>query len=1093
MTKFNFNKWNTITGWFAFAIALVTYTLTVEPTMSFWDCGEYIATAAKLEVGHPPGAPLYQMIGAFFAMFAMDDKHIALMVNMMSVFSSAFTILFLFWSSSMILRKLISRVSATELTKSNEIVILGSSFIGALAYTFSDSFWFNAVEAEVYAMASLFIALLFWLGLRWEQDMDAPRGNRWLLLISLVVGLSFGVHFMALLTIPAIGFLYFFKHYKEVSLKNFLIANIVVVAVLLFIFKLLLPLTMAFFGKTEVFMVNDLGLPFDSGTLFVALLLIVSFYFGLKYTHSKGLVNYNTLLLCILFILIGFSTWMMLPIRANANVIINENKPSDAREVLAYYNREQYGSNPLFYGPQYTEAFAGLDKENPYLDKAPNYERDYKTGTYVIVNNYKNAEQNSDDNQKTILPRLWSADNVENYIKFTNPPEFKINPNYAYAEDLPKYGVDPDTLSEEDLAKAEQQLRSEIEKTIKEFRQAFAQKEIDDEGYIKFLKSYGDYLIVEKPSTVDNLRFMAEFQFGYMYFRYLMWNFVGRQNDIQGRNDSQDGNWLSGIPFIDELHLGSQQNLPSDVLNNKGRNVYFFLPLLLGLIGIMYHFEKDRKSFYVLLVLFLFLGIALKIYLNERPFEPRERDYALVGSFYVFAIWIGFGVYSLYESIQKYINPKIAGPVIIAASLLAVPVVMASQNWDDHDRSERYTAVALAKAYLNSCDPNAILFTIGDNDTFPLWYAQEIEHIRTDVKIVNTSLFMTDWYIDQMKAKAYKSEPLPISFTHDEYVGDKLDYVAHIQKIDSRWEIKDFIDFIKNPKSTVEMQNGQTIHFFPTNKIRITVDKNSIIKNKVVSSKYNDSIVPFIDIDIKGSAIYKNRLMMLDIVANNNWKRPIYFSPGAFDDDDYLWMKNYLQLEGMIYKLVPIVTKVEKDSNPMDMGGIDADKMYSIVMKWDWGNSDSNSIYHDIETRRNSISYRSVLSRLMDKLIAEGKTKKAKNIIDLAITKMPLDKFNYYSMVEPFTKGYYEVGEKAKAQQLLEKLITKYKENLNYYSGLKVAEQSEITVDIITDIERYRSLLEVMKESGDIPFYNKNKVIFNTYIKIFEHFGRDKE
>lgn len=1093
MTKFNFNKWNTITGWVAFTVALITYTLTVEPSMSFWDCGEYIATAAKLEVGHPPGAPLFQMMGAFFAMFAMDDKHIAVMVNMMSVFSSAFTILFLFWSSSMILRKLISRISATELTKSNEIVILGSSFVGALAYTFSDSFWFNAVEAEVYAMASLFIALLFWLGLKWEQDMDTPRGNRWLLIISLVVGLSFGVHFMALLTIPAIGFLYFFKHYKEVTIKNFLVANVVVVAVLLFIFKLLLPLTMAFFGKTEVFMVNDLGLPFDSGTIFVTLLLILFFYYGLRYTKNKGLVNYNTLLLCILFILIGFSTWMMLPIRANANVIINENKPSDAREVLAYYNREQYGSNPLFYGPQYTEAFAGLDKENPYLDKAPNYERDYKTGTYVIVNNYKNAEQNSDDNQKTILPRLWSPDNVVNYIQFTNPPQFKINPDYAYADDLPKYGIDPNKLSEDELAKAEQQLRDEIEKTVKEFRQAYAQKEIDNEGYVKFLKSYGDYLIVEKPSTVDNLRFMAEFQFGYMYIRYLMWNFVGRQNDIQGRNDSQDGNWLSGIPFIDELHLGSQQNLPSDVLNNKGRNVYFFFPLILGLIGIMYHFDKDRKSFYVLLVLFLFLGIALKIYLNERPFEPRERDYALVGSFYVFAIWIGFGVYSLYESIQKYLAPRIAGPLIIAASLLAVPALMASQNWDDHDRSERYTAIALAKAYLTSCDPNAILFTIGDNDTFPLWYAQEIEHIRTDVKIVNTSLFMTDWYIDQMKAKAYKSEPLPISFTHDQYVGDKLDYVAHIQKIDSRWEIKDFIDFIKNPKSTVEMENGQTIHFFPTNKIRITVDKNSIIKNKVVSAKFNDSIVTYIDIDIKGSAIYKNRLMMLDIVANNNWKRPIYFSPGAFEDDDYLWMKNYLQLEGMIYKLVPIETKVEKDSNPMDMGGIDADKMYSIVMKWDWGNSDSNSIYHDVETRRNSISYRSILSRLMEKLIAEGKTQKAKNIIDLAITKMPLDKFNYYSMVEPFTKGYYEVGEKAKAQQLLEKLITKYKENLNYYGGLKVAEQSEIAVDIITDIERYRSLLQVMKESGDIPFYNKNKVTFNTYIKMFEHFGREKE
>ena len=1092
MAKFNFNKWNTITGWCAFAIALVTYTLTVEPSMSFWDCGEYIATAAKLEVGHPPGAPLFQMIGAFFAMFALDDKHIAVMVNMMSVFSSAFTILFLFWSSSMILKKIVSRFS--EINKNNSIVILGSSLVGALAYTFSDSFWFNAVEAEVYAMASLLIALLFWLGLRWEQDMDTPRGNRWLLIISLVVGLSFGVHFMALLTIPAIGFLYFFKHYKEVTIKNFIIANIVVVAVLLLIFKLLLPLTMAFFGKTEVFMVNNLGMPFDSGTIFVALLLITLFYYSLKYTHDKGLVNYNTLILCILFIFIGFSTWMMLPIRANANVVINENKPSDAREVLAYYNREQYGSNPLFYGSQYTEAFAGLDKNNPYLDKAPNYERDYKTGKYVIVNNYKNAEQNSDDSQKTILPRLWSGDNTVNYISFTSAPQFKINPDYQYADDLPKYGVDPSKLSEEELNKAEAQLRNEIEKTVKEFRQAYAQKQIDNEGYVKFLKSYGDYLIVEKPTTADNLSFMFEYQFGYMYFRYLMWNFVGRQNDIQGKYDSQDGNWLSGIPFIDELHLGSQQNLPSDVLNNKGRNVYFFLPLLLGLIGIMYHFGKDRKSFYVLLVLFLFMGIALKIYLNERPFEPRERDYALVGSFYVFAIWIGFGVYALYESAQKYLAPKIAGPIIITASLLAVPVLMASQNWDDHDRSGRYTAVAMAKSYLTSCDPNAILFTIGDNDTFPLWYAQEIEHVRTDVKIVNTSLFMTDWYIDQMKTKAYNSEPLPISFTHDQYVGDKLDYVAHIQKIDSRWEIKDFINFIKNPKSTVEMQNGQTIHFYPTDKIRIPVDKNSIIKNKVVAAKYYDSIVPYIDIDIKGNALYKNRLMMLDIVANNDWKRPIYFSGGAFDNEDYLWMKNYLQLDGMVYKLVPLKTAASKDASPIDMGQIDSDKMYSVVMKWDWGNSESDKIYHDPETRRNSITYRTNLARLMDKLIAEGKKDKARNIIDLAMTKMPLDKFGYYSVVEPFARGYYEVDEKAKAQQLLDKLMTKYKENLNYYGGsLSASEQADIAVDIITDIERYRSLLQVMKESGDVPFYNKNRAIFNTYIKMFERFGREKE
>ncbi len=507
----------------------------------------------------------------------------------------------------------------------------------------------------------------------------------------------------------------------------------------------------------------------------------------------------------------------------------------------------------------------------------------------------------------------------------------------------------------------------------------------------------------------------------------------------------------------------------------------------------MYHANKDLKSFYVLLALFLFTGIALKIYLNERPFEPRERDYALVGSFYVFAIWIGFGVYSLYESIQKYIAPKIAGPIIIAGTLLAAPVLMASQNWDDHDRSGRYTAVAMAKAYLSSCDKDAILFTIGDNDTFPLWYAQEIEHFRTDVKIVNTSLFMTDWYIDQMKAKAYESDPLPISFTHDDYVGDKLDYVAHIQKIDTRWNISDFINFIKNPKSTVGLQNGQTIHFYPTNKIRVPVDKNAIIKNKVVNSRYNDSIVPYLDIDIKGSALYKNRLMMLDILANNNWKRPIYFSGGAFDDEDYLWLKDYLQLDGMVYKLVPIKNVPSKDGGPMDMGQIDADKMYDIVMKWDWGNSESDKIYHDPETRRNSITYRTNLSRLMDQLIAEGKIDKAKNVINLAMTKLPLDKFGYYSLVEPFANGYYKVGETAKAQDLLNKLVKKYNENLNYYATLPPGDQTDLAMDIITDIERYRSLLQVMSHNNDKAFYEKHKKTFNTYVNVFERFGREKE
>jgi hypothetical protein len=1096
MTKpmFNFNKWNTITGWIVFAIALTTYSLTVEPTMSFWDCGEYIATSAKLEVGHPPGAPLFQMMGAFFAMFAFNKESIALMVNMMSVFSSAFTILFMFWSSTLILRKFIPlNTDNTDSNNGNAWAVLGSSAIGALVFTFSDSFWFNAVEAEVYAMASFLISLLFWLGLRWEQDMDKPRGNKWLLVISLVVGLSFGVHFMALLTIPSIGLLYYFKNYKTITIKNFIIANIAVVSILLFIFKLLLPLTMAFFGKTEIFVVNNLGLPFDSGSILVAVMLIVCFYYGLTHTQKKGYVHLNTLVLCVLFILIGFSTWMMLPIRANANTVINENKPSDAAEVLAYYNREQYGVNPLFYGPQYTEAFAGLDPETPYLDKSPNYERDYASGKYLIVNNYKNATQNSEDRHKTFLPRMWSTENIENYINFTNPPEFTINPNYPYEQDLANYGIDIEQISEEDYNRAIAQLRGEVEKVVAEFKKSFAQQEIDNEGYIKFLKSYGDYLIIEKPTTFDNFKFMFEYQFGYMYWRYLMWNFVGRQSDNQGKYDYEDGNWLSGIKFIDNAHLGSQSNLPTDALNNKGRNTYFFIPFILGLIGIMFHYGKDKKSFYVLLVLFLFMGLVLKIYLNERPFEPRERDYALVGSFYVFALWVGFGVYSLFESLQTYLKPKIAAPIIIATSLLAAPVVMASQNWDDHDRSGKYTALALAKAYLGSCDPNAVLFTIGDNDTFPLWYAQEIENIRTDVKIVNTSLLMTDWYIDQMKMRTYESAPMPISFTHNEYVGDKLDYVACIPKTESRWEIKEIIDFIKNPKSVITLKNEQIIHFFPTKSIRIPVNKDKVIKNRIVDPKVNDSIVPYIDIDIKSGALYKNRLMMLDLVSNLDWSRPVYFSGGAFDDEDYLWMKDYLQLEGMVYKLVPIKTTLGDDDSPLDMGRIDTEVMYKKVMAWDWGNSESDEIYHDPETRRESITYRSNLSRLMTALIKEGKQDKAKKIIELAMTKMPLDKFGYYSLVDTFADGYYKTNQKEKAQTLLNQLIVKYQENLKYYSSLSQAEQSGYAVSIVTNIERYRSLLWIMKDNNDTELFDISRKPFNTYVEIFKVFGRDKE
>lgn len=1066
--SFNFSKWNTLLGWISFFIALIVYSLTVEPTMSFWDCGEYIATSAKLEVGHPPGAPLYQMMGAFFAMFAFSKAKIALMVNMMSVFSSAFTILFLFWSSTILLRKIAN--SFSELNDNNNKAILGAAFVGALAFTFSDSFWFNAVEAEVYAMATLFIALLFWLGLRWEADMDKPKGNKWLLLIALVVGLSFGVHFMALLTIPSIGFLYYFKHYQKVTIKGFIIANIVVVSVLLFIFKLLLPWTMSFFGITEVFMVNEIGLPFNSGTILVTILFIAFFYFGLKYTREKGKIFYNTIILCILFILIGFSTWIMLPIRANADTPINENKPSDARELLAYYNREQYGEQKLFYGPQFSDTYAGLDPDNPYVDEKPNYERDYKTGKYIIVNNYKNAGQNTDDAHKAILPRLWSTEHAVNYMKFTSPLEFRVKPEYAEEKEL----LD----------------------IVSEFRNAFRAGKLDLDDYNKFLKSYGDYLDVEKPTFIDNISFMVEYQFGYMYWRYLMWNFVGRQSDVQGEYDLKDGNWLSGINLIDDNRLTKQENLPADWKNNKGRNTYYFLPFIIGLIGFFFHMRKEPKTFYVLLSLFLFTGLALKIYLNERPFEVRERDYALVGSFYVFAIWIAIGVYAIYDTVKGFIQPKIAVPLVTAICTLAAPVLMATQNWDDHDRSNKYTATASARAYLDSCDQNAILFTIGDNDTFPLWYLQEVEGYRTDVRIVNTSLLMTDWYIDSMKKKAYESAPVPISFTHKDYVSGKRDYLVFDKKTEERLPINEFMNFVSSddPRTLIELKNGQSIQFYPTNKVRFNVNKNNVMANKIVSSKYNDSIVPFIDVDIKGEALYKNRLMMLDIVRMNDWKRPIYFSPGAFGDDDYIWMKDYLQLCGMLYKLVPVKTAYNKESSGYEMGNIDSDKMYDIVMKWDWGNSESTKIYHDPETRKNSISYRTNLTRLMKQLLVEGKNDKARKVIQLALTKLPLDYYGYYSMIDPFADGLYQLGDNTKARELLSQLAAKYQDELRYYSEIPATEQrSYFASDIYTDLLRYKSLFEIMKNHKDYSFYDKEKEKFNNINKRFSFFEVEME
>ncbi|MCC1482983.1 glycosyltransferase family 117 protein [Winogradskyella immobilis] len=1108
MNNFNFKKWNTITGWFAFTIALITYALTIEPTVSFWDAGEYILTSSKLQVGHPPGAPLFQMFGAFFSIFALEPSQIGMIMNMMSGTASAFTILFMFWTITILLQKL-TKYNSSENNSSKGIAILGSALVGSLAFTFTDSFWFNAVETEVYAMATLIMAVMFYLALRWEQEMNAPRGNRWLILIAFIIGLSFGVHFMGLLTIPAIGLIYYFKNYKTITVKNFIIANVVSAAILLFIFKLLLPNALRFFGWAEVTIVNTFGLPFHSGTIIAGLLVIGAFYYGLNYTRKKELKHINTLVLCLMFIFIGFSSWMMLPIRANAHVVINENDPSDARELLAYYNLEQYPETHLFYGPQFTELYSGQDEDQPFVDDKKNYEKDYEKGEYVIINEWKNSKQNYNSEHAAPLPRMWSTEHAENYMMFTGYIDFKIKPSLG--NDIRNEYLSAGYPEELATQAASQQV-SDLNQLVREFKLNVAQGKVDYETYHRFLTDEGraqSYFDIEKPSFLDNTMYMLQYQFGYMYWRYFMWNFTGRQNDKQGKYDDFNGNWISGINFIDEMHLGMpQDNLPSDIKNNKARNTYYFLPLLLGLIGFLFLLNVDKKRFWVLLVFFLLTGLAIQFYTNVRPFEPRERDYSVVGSFYVFAIWIGFGVYAIYDLLKLSIKSKFLGPAVTLACLILVPGILAANNWDDHDRSGKYTANAMARKYLESCAPNAILFTIGDNDSFPLWYLQEIEGVRRDVRVVNTSLFQTDWYIDQMKRKAYSSDPVPSQLTHKQYRAGTRDFVFYrpINEEVSKdtLDIKVFMDFVSSDNPTTKIKHllksqGQdpdgfpkyyvNSNYFPSKNIRVPVNKSTVLNNGIVKPKDEDKIEPYVDLRITTSNISKGRLLMLDIIANNNWERPIYFSGGAFGDDDYIWMKDYLQLDGLCYKLVPIKTPVDR-ANPYDMGRIDPDLMYDQVKQWDWGGS-GEDIYHDVETRRNGITYRGNIARLIEQLLKEDQLDKAEEMADLAMDKMPVDDFEFYTLLEPYVSFYYEVGNKEKARQLYKDVVKKHQERLTYFGDFDVIKQREVGDEILLAIQKYRGLIDVVVGYDDESYAREETNLYNQYLDLFSRLMGD--
>uniref|UniRef100_UPI00356823FE hypothetical protein n=1 Tax=Lutibacter sp. TaxID=1925666 RepID=UPI00356823FE len=838
----------------------------------------------------------------------------------------------------------------------------------------------------------------------------------------------FGVHILSLLVIPSIVFLYIYKRYTNLTPKQFIIANVVSILVLVFVFKMLFPYTLKYFSALELFFVNSIGLPFNSGSIIAFLLLIAAFYFGINYTHKKQYVEANTLILSVLFIMIGFSSWLMLPIRANANTTINENNPSSARELLAYYDREQYGDANVFYDTYYSLIYnRDTDSEDPTRDDKPKYEKDEKTNKYVIVNNYKDALPNWSNKHKGFIPRMVSTDAgvIKNYKSIAGIPQSSKR----------------------------------------------------------------------RPTFIENIKFMIDFQFGYMYGRYFMWNFVGRQNDEQGQLDLENGNWLSGIQFIDELHLGPQSNLPSDVKNNKGRNTYYFLPLILGIIGLVFQLKKNKNDFYTLLLFFAFTGLAIIFYTNPKPFEPRERDYAIVGSFYIFAIWVGFGVLALFEYLKKYANKNAVAIAVTLVSLVAVPTLMAFENWDDHDRSNRYTSHLNAKAYLDSCAPNAILFTIGDNDTFPLWYMQEVENYRTDMKLINTSLFQTDWYIDQMKRKTYKADPIPSQLTHDKYKLGSLDVAYFFEQVqemnypqfkDSIVDIDYFMKWIESDKDITFYDlddDGIKEKVLPTTKIRIPVNKETVLKNGIVAQKDADLIVPYIDIEVS-TALSKNRILMLDILANNNWEKPIYFTGGAQAAEEYIWLKDYLQLDGMAYRLVPI--KTPNDGNFFEMGRINTDIMYENVKNWDWRNITDDNIYLDPETRKNSVSYRNNMERLARTLIEENKLEKAEEILDISLEKMPVHKFGHYSMLISYLDLYYSLDKKEKARKLASELKTALQENLTYYSQFDESEIESVFNEVERSLLMYDQIVKTAIRFDEETYANSIKEEYVEYLKLFD-------
>jgi Protein of unknown function (DUF2723) len=959
---------NVITGWVIFGISVTVYLLTMEPTVSFWDCGEFISTSSKLEVGHPPGNPVFMLIQNLFSHLAAGDKsRVAFWVNSWSAICSALTTMFLFWTITHLARK-IKIKTEEDYTQINLFAIIGSGIIGALAFAFSDSFWFSAVEGVVWPSSSLVISMVFWAMLKWENVADEKGSNRWLILIAYIIGLSIGIHFLTILAIPAIVLIFYFRKY-EYSRKGLIIALLAAIGILAFVMYIwirgLIKLSFLF----ELLFVNGFGLPYDSGMFCFFVLLLLAFIWGIRYTHLHKKLVANTALIMLTVMLIGYSCYGIILIRASASPPLNENNPSNPDNLLYYLSRKQYGQSPLITGEYYNAPV--IDYKEGAAIYAP------LNGRYEIVGH--DPEYKFDPAFSSVFCRMWSRDEsrfIEGYKR------------WGQVKGIP----------------------------------------------LRRKNAQGKTETIYKPTFGENLRYFFNYQMGHMYWRYFMWNFVGRQNDIQGSGEKTNGNWLSGIKFIDEARLGTQDNLPPGLANNKARNTYYFLPLLLGLFGLYFHLKKHPKDFSVIAFMFFMTGMAIVIYLNQKPYEPRERDYSYVASFFAFSIWIGLGFLALIDYLPKKLPKTVSTILLFIISFAAVPGLMAKENWDDHDRSGRYTARDFAANYLNSCAPNAILFTNGDNDTFPLWYCQEVEGIRTDIRVVNLSYLGADWYITQMTRKINNSDPLPVSMKPSQYMAHRREQVYMFDQYKESVPLKDAMEFIKSddPKTKQAGDGGEQIAYLPVKSLSIPIDKQHILKTGTVRQTYADKITSQMTWKIAKNYILRNDLAILDILQTNNWNRPLYFAV-TVGRENYVYLDNYFQLEGLTYRIVPVNTVGEYPH----LGFVDTDIMYDNMMnKFKWGGITNPKVYLDENNLHMLINFRDNFGRLAEALVEEGKTDSAKRVLDRCVELMPASRapHNFFSL--PIVELYYKLNQPEKATKIAYEIADIAEAQLAYFQKL---------------------------------------------------------